>query len=61
MTYDKLVLNTHSEKKPFYNTAYIVIHLATADCSVYYDTVFSLRGVEWVHGLFLFPHVLGKM
>ena len=21
----------------------------------------SLRGVEWVHGLFLFPHVLGKM
>ena len=21
----------------------------------------SLRGVEWVHGLFLFPLVLGKM
>ena len=20
-----------------------------------------LRGVEWVHGLFLFPHVFGKM
>ena len=22
---------------------------------------YSLRGVEWVHGLFLFPLVLGKM
>ena len=21
----------------------------------------TLRGVEWVHGLFLFPFVLGKM
>ena len=21
----------------------------------------ALRGVEWVHGLFLFPFVLGKM
>ena len=24
-------------------------------------TFSSLRGVEWVHGLFLFPLVLGKM
>ena len=23
--------------------------------------ILALRGVEWVHGLFLFPLVLGKM
>ena len=26
-----------------------------------YNTAIYLRGVEWVHGLFLFPLVLGKM
>ena len=27
----------------------------------FFIPVSSLRGVEWVHGLFLFPLVLGKM
>ena len=32
-------------------------------CMLLRDTTlwFTLRGVEWVHGLFLFPLVLGKM
>ena len=27
----------------------------------WYTLFIALRGVEWVHGLFLFPLVLGKM
>ena len=30
-------------------------------CSFLRIQMVSLRGVEWVHGLFLFPLVLGKM
>ena len=32
-----------------------------ANSKSYWTLYVSLRGVEWVHGLFLFPLVLGKM
>ena len=45
-----------------------VFHLSSPDFNVIFFSpiqirlsVNTLRGVEWVHGLFLFPHVLGKM
>ena len=50
---------TKKGKSKYRNQGFILLSHLKKHNHVLYCVV--LRGVEWVHGLFLFPLVLGKM